>query len=172
MNFPICKIKGHPQFDTLPVMKVTHYPLEKRDYKPFAQGIVAVNEERLFVRLWAFETPPEPESRLLCLLCRGEDRLLVTAAPEGITARLNGEPVEPLLCHSFSGDDLQGRYWGQMIELPWDLLGPPMPGTSVRGNLYKCSDGRRPHIGGFFPLVRPEEPRAEENWGEWTIREF
>lgn len=41
-----------------------------------------------------------------------------------------------------------------MIELPWDLLGPPMPGTSVRGNLYKCSDGRRPHIGGFFPLVR------------------
>lgn len=59
-EFPICRLKTRPQFDTLPVMKVTQYPLEPRDYKPFAQGLLAVDPQRLYIRLWAFETPPEP----------------------------------------------------------------------------------------------------------------
>ena len=82
-EFPICRLKTRPQFDTLPVMKVTRYPLEPRDYKPFAQGMLAVDLQRLYVRLWAFETPPEPESRILCVL-RGQQELVVEAAPEGV----------------------------------------------------------------------------------------
>ena len=37
--FPICMTAARPEFDTLPVMKVTQYPLEPRDYKPFAQRL-------------------------------------------------------------------------------------------------------------------------------------
>ncbi len=172
MGFPICKVKGHPQFDTLPVMKIIHYPLEPRDYKPFAQGLLAVNEERLYIRLWAFETPPEPESRLLCLLRQDGEQLRVEVSPDGATVQKNGEEIAPLTAHPFTGDDLQGRYWGCLLELPRTVLGQLVPGEHVQGNLYKCSSGQRPHIGSFFPMSRPEEPLAPENDGEWVIREF
>lgn len=91
-EFPICRLKTRPQFDTLPVMKVTRYPLEPRDYKPFAQGMLAVDPQRLYVRLWAFETPPEPESRILCVL-RGQQELVVEAAPEGAADPPGRQPV-------------------------------------------------------------------------------
>ncbi len=46
---------GAPRFETLPLYKIIRYPLEKRDYKPFAQARLCCNEESLFVRMWAFE---------------------------------------------------------------------------------------------------------------------
>ena len=170
-EFPICRLKTRPQFDTLPVMKVTRYPLEPRDYKPFAQGMLAVDPQRLYVRLWAFETPPEPESRILCVL-RGQQELVVEAAPEGVQIRLDGSPVEPLLAHPFTGEDLQGRYWGWLAELPAQLLGELQPGQQFRGNLYKCSTGRRPPTGSFFPMTEPLVPLSRENDGVFVVRDF
>ena len=170
--FPICMTAARPEFDTLPVMKVTHYPLEPRDYKPFAQGIVAVDPRRLYLRLWAFETPPEPESRILLVLRHAGRTLTAAAGPEGVSAALDGVPCAPLACHPFTGDDLQGRYWGWLAEYPADLLGELAPGDSLTGNLYKCSDGRRPHLGSFFPMADPSRPLSPENDGAFVLRPF
>ena len=109
-EFPICRLKTRPQFDTLPVMKVTQYPLEPRDYKPFAQGLLAVDPQRLYIRLWAFETPPEPESRIICVL-RDQQELRIEAGPQALEITLDGKPIEALLAHPFTGEDLQGKYW-------------------------------------------------------------
>ena len=87
-EFPICRLKTRPQFDTLPVMKVTQYPLEPRDYKPFAQGLLAVDPQRLYIRLWAFETPPEPESRIICVL-RDQQELRIEAGPQALEITAN-----------------------------------------------------------------------------------
>lgn len=170
-EFPICRLKSRPQFDTLPVMKVTRYPLEPRDYKPFAQGILAVDSQRLYIRLWAFETPPEPESRILCVL-RDQKELVVEAGPEALTLTLDGQPAEALLAHPFTGEDLQGKYWGWLAELPADLLGELTPGRQLRGNLYKRSDGKRPHTGSFYPMENPLEPLSRENDGIFAVCDF
>ena len=156
-EFPICRLKTRPQFDTLPVMKVTQYPLEPRDYKPFAQGLLAVDPQRLYIRLWAFETPPEPESRIICVL-RDQQELRIEAGPQALEITLDGKPIEALLAHPFTGEDLQGKYWGWLAEL--------------RGNLYKRSDGKRPHTGSFYPMADPMEPLAAENDGVFVVCDF
>ena len=47
MAYPITIVDGRPQLDSLPVGKIVNYPLEKRDYRPFAQFRLCVNEEGL-----------------------------------------------------------------------------------------------------------------------------
>ena len=170
-EFPICRLKTRPLFDTLPVMKVTQYPLEPRDYKPFAQGLLAVDPQRLYIRLWAFETPPEPESRIICVL-RDQQELRIEAGPQALEITLDGKPIEALLAHPFTGEDLQGKYWGWLAELPADLLGELTPGRQLRGNLYKRSDGKRPHTGSFYPMADPMEPLAAENDGVFVVCDF
>ena len=68
MDFKISLIEGQPVWDALPVGKIIYYPLEKRDYRPFAQARMCVNETDFFLRLWAFETRPSPESVLMARL--------------------------------------------------------------------------------------------------------
>ena len=176
LTFPICCLKQPPQFDTLPIAKIIHYPLEQRDYKPFAQGILALYQNTLYLRLWAFETPPEPESRITACLYL-PNLLYVQAAPDAHTLLWNGVPLPPdsYTCHPFTGDDLQGKYWGALFavplsELPGAVL--PAPIGRIPGNLYKSSSGSRPHIGSFFPMLNPETPYTETNMGQFTLMEF
>lgn len=61
MDFKISLIEGHPVWDALPVGKIIYYPLEKRDYRPFAQARMCANKTDFFLRLWAFETHPSPK---------------------------------------------------------------------------------------------------------------
>ena len=68
MDFKISLIEGHPVWDALPVGKIIYYPLEKRDYRPFAQARMCANKTDFFLRLWAFETHPSPESVLMARL--------------------------------------------------------------------------------------------------------
>ena len=131
-----------------------------------------MDPRRLYLRLWAFETPPEPESRILLVLRHAGRTLTAAAGPEGVSAALDGAPCAPLACHPFTGDDLQGRYWGWLAEYPADLLGELAPGDSLTGNLYKCSDGRRPHLGSFFPMADPSRPLSPENDGAFVLRPF
>lgn len=126
-EFPICRLKTRPQFDTLPVMKVTQYPLEPRDYKPFAQGLLAVDPQRLYIRLWAFETPPEPESRIICVL-RDQQELRIEAGPQALEITLDGKPIEALLAHPFTG----GRSSGQILGLAGRTPGRSAGGTHSR----------------------------------------
>ena len=68
MEAVICTQGEAPRFDVLPTYKITCYPLEKRDYKPFAQGQLCLTPGQLCIRLWAFEARPRPQSMLECVL--------------------------------------------------------------------------------------------------------
>lgn len=78
MAYPITIVDGRPQLDSLPVGKIVNYPLEKRDYRPFAQFRLCVNEEGLHLYLWAFELEVSPKSVMrVCLnLCPGQRKHL------------------------------------------------------------------------------------------------
>ena len=49
MDFKISLIEGHPVWDALPVGKIIYYPLEKRDYRPFAQARMCANKTDFFL---------------------------------------------------------------------------------------------------------------------------
>lgn len=112
-----------------------------------------------------------PESRIICVL-RDQQELRIEAGPQALEITLDGKPIEALLAHPFTGEDLQGKYWGWLAELPADLLGELTPGRQLRGNLYKRSDGKRPHTGSFYPMAKPMEPLAAENDGVFVVCDF
>ena len=163
MAFKISKVKGHPKFDSLPVAKIIDYPLEKRDYKPYAQARLCVNEQGFILQLWAFETHPEPQSSLKAVfaLDPGQDKLLsVEFFPAGEPVLLvdgKSHPAGEMHVHRFEGEDLQGVYWGATLTLPHTLLKEIYPGLAlakgdrILGNLYKLCTGERPHSGSFTP---------------------
>ncbi len=163
MAFKISKVKGHPKFDSLPVAKIIDYPLERRDYKPYAQGRICINQDGMILQLWAFETHPEPESSLkgVFALSSEEDSVFsVEFFPQGEPVFKVGErqvPADQMLVHRFEGEDLQGVYWGATLTLPHSLLKQVDPQwnpeqiTQIAGNLYKLSTGKRPHQGSLYP---------------------
>lgn len=112
-----------------------------------------------------------PESRIICVL-RDQQELRIEAGPQALEITLDSKPIEALLAHPFTGEDLQGKYWGWLAELPADLLGELTPGRQLRGNLYKRSDGKRPHTGSFYPMADPMEPLAAENDGVFVVCDF
>ena len=61
---PSMGARREPVWDALPVAKIIQYPLERADYKPFAQARLCMTPETLYLRLWAFEVSPEPSSSL------------------------------------------------------------------------------------------------------------
>lgn len=162
-----------PAFDSVPVAKIIDYPLEKRDYRPFAQCILCVGAGRLYLRMWAFEVSPMPGSALACVLYpypdkpslavefrfeHGEgdtvavsvfpmeDGVRVDPIPDPALRKLLSDTVE---LHPHNGEDLQGAYWGMTLSLPLTTLeamgrGPVLaPGTTVPGNFYKTCDHER-----------------------------
>lgn len=166
MSFKISALDDLSGADSLMVAKITDYPTEKAEYKPFAQARLCVLPHGLAVQLWAFEANPAPESSLRALLCSPDGPLV--SAQLWSTGRLevlcgpDAQHLSPLpaLCTLFPlwGEDLQGRYWGgslvldrAMLEELWgkDCL---QPGSLLKGNLYKLStNGQKPHMGSLFP---------------------
>ena len=164
MEAMICTQPNPPKFDALPTYKITRYPLEKRDYKPFAQAQVCRTSESLWVRLWAFEAKPRPASRLEAVFAAtgGEGLLRVTAWADGRwsvrSGSANGEERElDADAHPMAGDDFQGEYWGISVSIPREraeeALGLSLePGATVPGNFYKRSDDpEKPHHGSCWP---------------------
>ena len=45
--FPISMITGEPLWNSLPAAKIINYPLEKADYKPYAQARVCISNDDL-----------------------------------------------------------------------------------------------------------------------------
>lgn len=163
LGFKISLVSGQPSFDSLPVAKITNYPLEERDYKPFAQSRICINEDYLYIQMWAFEVNPSPKSSLKAILTSpdGESgfsvELLSTGHLEFTPFPDNAGFALPLL-HSMWGEDLQGEYWGGSLQIPietaYTLLKKQnlQPGGIIRGNLYKIStDSNKPHKGSYFP---------------------
>ena len=179
MEWKISIIQGQPVWDALPVGKIIYYPMEKRDYRPFAQARLCVNRTHFFLRLWAFETHPSDQSVLMARLNFDPERsgkfLELTADSRGgldCTVR-DGADKTPLAAygvlpqmHSYWGEDLEGEYWGVMICLPRDAIravygeDPIRPGYVMRGNLYKQDNAQATrHLGSLFPIdLEREDP--------------
>lgn len=186
MSYKVFTAADLSQLDSLPVAKITDYPLEPRDYKPYAQSNLCLCAGELVLRMWAFEVSPSPRSMLRCVLYLfggGERALCVDfTADETLTLRYlhRGQPdASPLslpagACWSpHSGEDLQGVYWGALIRLPlaWlESLGavPLEKGAAFDGNFYKlCADEESAHQGCFFPADFPGNPYAYESMGRF-----
>lgn len=186
-SYKVSVVSGQPNFDSLPVAKITDYPLEPRDYKPFAQSILCVGEREIFLRMWAFEVSPAEGSSLACVLYpftqRPEqgfglcithwgDRAVCSAGPLG-----EETPAFRLLaCHPHNGEDLQGVYWGVTLALPIAAvaeLGGPVslsPGDRIPGNFYKtCAAGRFAHMGSFFRADFPDNPYVRESMCDFSV---
>lgn len=192
--YTICLIHGEPQYDSLPVAKILDYPLEKEDYKPYAQAILALSDQGLFLRLWAFEALPSPVSALeavvnlapdtsglylsVILLADGNShfRLLEQGRPAASFSQ-KGLPLPS--CRRFDGEDLQGVYWGGSLLLDKALLQSvygryaPAVGQRITGNLYKLSeDPASPHYGSLYPARFPRDPYGGDSMGEFSLLEF
>lgn len=198
MTFKISKIKEAPVYDSLPVAKIVTYPLEERDYRPYAQTILCVSENALHLRMWAFELNPSPGSRLECVLYLfaglPDTALSVVAAPEpvagsdrvGCCLLKDGRdlPVSSgmalklreLKIHPHNGEDLQGVYWGAAIDIPLNLLeewgGKTLlnAGDRFPGNFYKiCRDALNPHLGCFYKADFRGNPYLLPSMGEFEV---
>ena len=60
--FPISMITGDPLWNSLPAAKIINYPLEKADYKPYAQARLCISNDDFYIQLLAFEVEPEEKS--------------------------------------------------------------------------------------------------------------
>lgn len=194
MPFKISLIQGAPVWDSLPVAKITSYPLEPRDYKPFAQARLCISKESIWVRLWAFEAKPSPHSTLRAALNlfpeRGGRYLSLSASyrREFLCEVCEGGRHTPMAEYlilprikTFESEDLQGLYWGVVFELPRAVL-PKVYGTNelaagkrVTGNLYKLeSEGERRHYGCYFPVDFTDLANAytERYFGDFELVEY
>ena len=164
MEAIICTQPDSPTFDSLPTYKITCYPLEKRDYKPFAQAQVCLTPVSLVLRLWAFEAHPRPSSRVeAAFTARHSPGLLSVAAwADGRWSCLlrtpGGDRPLDAIAHAMAGEDLQGVYWGAQVDIPRRLAeealgtGELAPGSVLLGNFYKRSrDPQKPHDGSCWP---------------------
>lgn len=190
MPFKVSALTVQPNFESLTVAKITDYPLEKRDYKPFAQGRLCITPQSLIVQLWAFEVNPSPHSSLKAvfspagspdvffsaeLISTGS--LEATITLDGHTASFVEHGFTPPTLEPFWGEDLQGVYWGGTItffrkELE-RLCGDDSltPGAVLYGNLYKLStDPEKPHSGSLFPAdFAGGKPFDHSSLGEFQI---
>ena len=163
MEAIICTQPESPKFDSIPTYKITDYPLEKRDYKPFAQAQVCLTPTQLILRLWAFEAHPKPLSTVEGVFTtrQSEAVLWVSAWADGrwrcALRTPGGEKPIDAIAHAMAGEDLQGEYWGTSVAIRRSLVEEALrvalaPGSTLLGNFYKRSrDPQKPHHGSCWP---------------------
>ena len=187
MSFKVFRIASLSELDTLPVAVIKDYPLEKRDYKPYAQCNICLDSASLFVRMWAFEVSPPQGSELRGLFYifaqNRELALRFSLRPDGSCAFYLYEeggqerPINPapgFALHPHNGEDLQGVYWGGLAALPLDWLeslgGPLSLGGEFYGNFYKlCPGPEMRHDGSFFPADFAVYPFAGDSMGVFEV---
>ena len=189
MPFKVFHLSSLSELDTLPVAVIKHYPLEKRDYKPYAQCNICLDNLSLFVRMWAFELSPPQGSELrgMFYLFREQQRLAIVLSlrPDGSCAfslyeeggqERKVNPPQGFALQPHSGEDLQGVYWGGLAALPLDWLeslGGPLffeGGTKFYGNFFKlCPGPDMAHSGSFFPADFACRPYTGDNMGEFVV---
>lgn len=164
MEAMICTQPDPPKFEALPTYKITCYPLERRDYRPFAQAQVCRTPTLFSVRLWAFEAMPRPVSRVEAVFAAANrgGLLRVVGWADGrrrVSLRCADGTERDIAAaaHPMAGDDFQGEYWGVSVGIPREeaeeALGVSLePGAVVPGNFYKRSDDpEKPHHGSCWP---------------------
>lgn len=176
MVFKISRVSERFSFDSLAVAKITNYPFEKRDYKPFTQARICLTPTRFVVRMWAFEAAPIADITAPIPEMMREDSFICfqIGSPEkylSVSANANGVLYPEMVCgeekvlldptlfetSDFTGEDLQGEYWGMQfsctIEKLSELLGFNILTHELKGNVCKaCFNPRSEHIGALFDL--------------------
>ncbi len=166
--------KKIPQ-SALGIFKVNEYPFEQRDFKPFALARLCIlDDEFLVARMWSFEV--EPKGSCLALAVGGNSSFLVfTANEKGVVTAQNCDKTaldETFHTHFFTGEDLQGIYWGCEIKIPLSLLeektGFKLADRKIHLNVYKTASSGKEHFGG---VVTPQKPDlfCPDSLGEFEI---
>ncbi len=95
MSFKVRLFLGAPDFETLHVAKLREYPLEPRDYKPYAQARICFAADGLHVQLLSFESKPLPQSevRVVLALTPGAPPLIISLRADGVLGRGAAKPI-------------------------------------------------------------------------------
>jgi len=187
-EYRICTIQDKAGLDALPVAKIVDYPMEERDYRPFAQNILCREQgdgkfslSGYRLRMWAFEVSPPEDSELRAVLgfftggAVLEARIWINdEICHEVTLYSNGkeETVRGYEFRNYSGEDLQGVYWGGEFffadEVLKELAGPVLakPGQEFAGNFYKICPDR--HYGSFS-AVDWDDPYSMVNMGRFAV---
>lgn len=192
MRFSISRTDVLPDMDSMPVMKVLHYPLEPADFKPFAQARMCyLTNQGLFLMMWSFEVNP---------ICRGDDNdsflILKLRIEDGkeICVKVNRHGVyrftvdgglrrpDDIRCKMFTGEDLQGIYWGCELFFTDSLIKSIdgvtnlSPGHKIEGNIFKtCDDPAFRHHGCLFcseEQAKTFHPKALSNLGRFEMVDY
>lgn len=189
MAFKVRLFPGEPDYETLHVAKLTTFPLEKRDYKPYSQARVCFSHGGLSLQLLAFEAEPLPQSELravfrftgdepaLTLSIHADRRMRILRGEEEVTTVLVAAEAASL--HMFTGEDLQGVFWGGNLFLSAAVMKTyyprfsPVKDAVFTGNLYKLCEGpEKPHSGCFYPADFSKPLDAPENLGEFVVIDY
>lgn len=176
MAFKVKLFAQGPDYEALHVAKITCFPLERRDYKPYSQARICFAQDGLHVQLLSFEAIPFPDSAICAVFRFAHDRAAISlrlfadgrlAAPQGVTA------------HTFTGEDLQGMFWGGNLFVPTAALRPffggfaPVAGAAFHGNLYKlCENDARAHYGCYYPADFAVPLDAAQNMGDFIVIDY
>ncbi|MBC8571333.1 hypothetical protein [Zongyangia hominis] len=192
MRFSISRADHLPDLDSMPVMKVLRYPLEPADFKPFAQARMCyLTDKGLYLMMWSFEVNP---------ICNGNDNdsfLIFKLRIEGgkeicVKVNQNGlysftvdggvRQVSDIGCKMFTGEDLQGIYWGCELFFTNSLIKSIdgvtnlLPEHRIEGNIFKtCEDPTFRHHGCLFcseEQAKSFDPKALSNLGRFEIVDY
>ena len=183
-------ITGEPLWNSLPAAKIINYPLEKADYKPYAQARLCVSNYDFYIQLLAFEVSPEEKSvvgtaiapfakedggkRYFWLSTNRSGALVCKFIDE--TTGNETDVTKNVSVRIYTGEDEQGVYWCSSFTLPLSLVEKffgksyLVPGHKMAGNFYKLCDGERPHYGSYYPADFTDiNPLGSRYFGELEL---
>ena len=151
-----------PDMDGVSVAKIKNYPLEKEDYKPFAQFRAAISEKGLHIKMTSFEAKPDEHSTLAFVAADTADseKLIVAAVDNkgNLAAEVTDGSIKKLISaeipvRRFVGEDLQGIYWGAEVTVTAEFIPDfeNLKKKGLNGNFFKLCRSGRVHFGSFFP---------------------
>ena len=183
-------ITGEPLWNSLPAAKIINYPLEKADYKPYAQARACVSNDDFYIQLLAFEVEPEEKSTVGFALApfSNEDGgrkyfWLSTNRTGALVGKFidgtSGNEIDiskNISVRIYTGEDEQGVYWSSNFTLPLSLIEKLFgksylePGHKMKGNFYKLCDGKRPHYGSYYPADFTDiNPLGSKYFGDFEL---
>lgn len=184
MTGKVSRVYKKIPLSSLGIFKITQYPFEERDFKPFALARLCILDDKTLVcRMWSFEVEPYCEngedifndSTMSFAFGQKNNFLVVSANAKGkiLTQKVCDGKKQTvssnLHSHFFTGEDLQGVYWGVQISFELEeikqLIGVDING-GFKGNIYKTSFKEREHFGGLF------EPKSKDLYNPDSLGEF
>lgn len=192
--FPISMISGEPLWNSLPAAKIINYPLEKADYKPYAQARLCVSVDNFHIQMLAFEVEPDEKSIVGAALSffpeedggkryfwfstnRRGDLVCKFIDEQNGTERDLSKNVAVRI---YAGEDEQGIYWCSNFTLPLDVVEKLTgerhlkAGDLMKGNFYKlCDTEGKAHYGSFYPTdFTAVNPLGSRFFGDFKLVEY